>query len=235
MTVTEQRTVVVPAFQPVALDLYRDIHKGIRTELFALTSGAGQLDPTDTAGRVDLAAYVHSVTDFLVRHAEHEDGAVEPVLVSVLPELAAQVEEEHAVLEGRMLSLGALADSTASATSDHRNQVHQLYRELASFTGAYLAHQDVEERVIMPALEAAIGVEAVVGIHVQILSSIPPDEMARGLAIMLPAMNVDDRVEVLGGMRAGAPPEVFAGVWSLAGSVLTASDHAALGTRLGIE
>ncbi len=41
--------------------------------------------------------------------------------------------------------------------------------------------------------------------------------MAASLAIMLPAMNNDDRTELLGGMQAGAPPEVFAGVWSLAG------------------
>jgi hypothetical protein len=47
-------------------------------------------------------------------------------------------------------------------------------------------------------------------------------------------MNIDDRAELLGGMRAGAPPEVFAGVWALAGSVLTPGDHAALGARLGI-
>jgi len=32
----------------------------------------------------------------------------------------------------------------------------------------------------------------------------------------------------------GAPPEVFAGLWGLAGSVLAASDYSALGVRLGI-
>ena len=51
---------------------------------------------------------------------------------------------------------------------------------------------------------------------------------------MLPAMNIDDRAELLGGMRAGAPAEVFDGVWGLAGSVLDPTDLAALATRLGI-
>ena len=44
--------------------------------------------------------------------------------------------------------------------------------------------------------------------------------MAASLAFMLPAMNVDDRAELLGGMRADAPAEVFSGVVSLARSVL---------------
>ncbi len=35
-------------------------------------------------------------------------------------------------------------------------------------------------------------------------------------------------------MQAGAPAEVFAGVWGLVSSVLTPTDHAALAARLGI-
>ena len=59
--------------------------------------------------------------------------------------------------------------------------------------------------------------------------------MARSLAIMLPAMNVDGRAELLGGMRAAAPAEVFEGVWSLAGSVLRPADREALAGRLDLH
>ncbi len=85
----------------------------------------------------------------------------------------------------------------------------------------------------MPALEAAIGVEAAIN-HGAILASIPPEEMAQSLALMLPAMNVDDRAELLGGMQAATPAETFAAVWGLAGSVLDQADHAKLGVRLGL-
>ena len=51
---------------------------------------------------------------------------------------------------------------------------------------------------------------------------------------MLPAMNLDDRAELLGGMRAGAPAEVFQGVWGLAESVLDPRDLAPLAARLGV-
>ena len=59
--------------------------------------------------------------------------------------------------------------------------------------------------------------------------------MAKGLAVMLPAMNIDDRAEMLGGMQHNAPADVFAGVWGLAGSVLPAAEHAELGVRLGLS
>ena len=86
----------------------------------------------------------------------------------------------------------------------------------------------------MPALEGAIGVEAVVAIHQAIIGSIPPEDLASSLAVMLPAMNVDDRSELLGGMRAGAPAEVFEGVWALTGAVLEERDHDAVAARLGL-
>ena len=109
----------------------------------------------------------------------------------------------------------------AEATSESRAQaVHNLYLELAEFTGVYLTHQDVEERNVLPALEKAIGPDAVQNMHTAIVSSIPPDQMVRSLAIMLPAMNIDNRAEMLGGMQAGAPPQIFEGIWGLANSVL---------------
>jgi len=220
--------------QPVAVDLYRDIHKGIRAELFALTLDAGRLDPSDAAGRADLAVQVGTVFDVLVSHAEHEDAAIQPVLEDRLPALAARIASAHATIEARMVELRGVASEVATATGDSRVTLHRLYLELAVFTRDYLAHQDDEERVVMPALEAAVGVERVGELQLQIVTSIPPEEMVQALAFMLPAMNVDDRAELLGGMRAGAPAEAFAGIWSLAGSVLPPADHAALAVRLGI-
>jgi hypothetical protein len=228
----------VPAagFRLAALDLYKDIHKGIRAELFAAVSAAGSLDPTDAFGRADLANHVQSVADVLDSHAAHEDGVIGPALEAHLPDLAALIHADHEELDGRVVGLRDLAATVAVAPAgDERRLTHLLYLELASFTGRYLTHQDREEQVVMPALETAVGVEAVVAMHQAIVGSIPPDEMARSLAFMLPAMNVDDRVEMLAGMREGAPREAFAGVVGLARSVLAPVDSAAALARLGLS
>ena len=125
-------------------------------------------------------------------------------------------------------------DAAAGQGGECRHLVHDLYLDLASFTSAYLAHQDLEERLAMPTLEAGLGVPRVLELHHAILGSIPPDEMAEALSLMIPAINVEDRVEMLGGMQMEAPPEVFAGAWVLAGSVLPADDYELLGRRLGL-
>jgi hypothetical protein len=233
MTVTEPRSTT--DFRVVTVDLYRDVHKGLRAELFAVTGAAGELDPADREGRIELAAHVGSVTSFVSSHAEHEDAVILPVLERELPALAEQITREHAYIEDRVVELDELAAAIVDApAAEQRSIVHHLYVDLAAFTSLFLAHQDGEERVIMPALEDTVGVEAAIAMHGQIVGSIPPDELAQSLAVMLPAMNVDDRTELLGGVKAHAPAEVFAGVWSLATSVLTSADARCVAARLGL-
>lgn len=225
--------VVEPDFSIPAVDLYRDIHKGIRAELFALTATAGSLDPTERDDRAALADHVRSVSGVLQSHAHHEDSVIDPVLAEQFPGLAERARADHEELERRFGRLvdraGAFVDVDAS---DDRRLAHLLHLELAGFTSAYLVHQDLEEREIMPMLERRLGVDAVAGMHAAIVGSIPPDELARSLAFMLPAMNVLDRVEMLSGIRSAAPAPAFEAIVGLASSVLRPDEFAGLAARL---
>jgi hemerythrin HHE cation binding domain-containing protein len=220
-------------FDLVAVDMYRDIHKGIRAELFDLTLAAGRVDPGCRADRAAVAGHVASVGQVLELHAHHEDLHVEPALLAHAPSLADQISTDHHVLEARFNFVNELAQATVDAVvADQRRLMHLLYLELSGFTSAYLAHQQVEERVVMPAIERAIGPQGALGIHVAVVSSIPPEVMARSLAFMLPAMNIDNRTELLTGMKMTAPPEAFDAVMGLASSVLEPADFSALAARL---
>lgn len=233
MTIAEPQT--LKPFTPVVYDIYRNIHKGIRAEMFTVVGTAGSLDPADRQGWSGLASEIDRMVTLLEGHAEHEDDAVLPVLQTHLPDLADKIVDDHLVIDARLHGLRQLAEEAVDTPRvEAATRTHRLYLELASFTGAYLEHQDVEERVVMPALEAAVGVDEVIAIEGRIVANIPPAEMADALSLMIPAMNIDERGGFLGGMRDHAPAEVFAGVWGLAGSVLSPADYAALGTRLGL-
>jgi hypothetical protein len=229
-------TVVDPEVDVVPYDPYRDIHKGIRAEMFRITTRAGSLDPAERCARETLAEDVDRLFDLLVQHAGHEDDFVQPHIERHAPYFAERIAADHEALEARMVDIRGQVGRAASApAAEQRARVHLAYRELASFASAYLAHQDLEERQVMPALAAVMPVEAVIAVDQAIVASIPPEQLAVGLGFMLPAMNIEDRVELLGGMQAGAPPEVFAGVWALTGSLLEPGDHAALARRLGLS
>jgi hypothetical protein len=228
-------TTSLPEVQMVTFDLYRDVHKGIRADLFTITSAAGYIDPSNRDARVGLAGEVSRVVSFLDDHAAHEDQHIEPEVERLLPVVARRIAADHRSFERTGELLVELAMHAVDATAiAQRGCVHRLYLELASFTSTYLAHQDLEERIVMPALERALGVEGDLAIHGAILASIPPEKMMASMQIMLPAMNVDDRTELLGGMAASAPPPAFAAVWSLAQQIVPKPDVATLATRLGL-
>ena len=142
-------TVTPSTYELVAVDTYRDIHKGIRADLFDVTGTAGRIDPSCPGDVADLARHVDQTADFLVVHAGHEDTHLVPVMAELLPELNATIERDHAVLEARLEDLRAWArNAVAAPDGETRCEVQRLYIELASFTSAYLAHQDLEERVV---------------------------------------------------------------------------------------
>jgi hypothetical protein len=216
-----------------AYDFYRFIHKGIRYSLFQTTIAAGAVDPADECARVGVVEQVRAIAHLLDQHAEHENDFVVPALEVHAPELAEVIHVVHPELDRRVEDLRGLAAEVQSTGGTRaRAAVHSLYLELASFTSAYLEHQHFEERECMYALADAMPVEELIAIDEAIVASIPPDEMANGLSVMLPAMNVDDRVELLVGIREGAPLKVFAGVCALAESVLTPEAWKATATRL---
>ena len=210
-------------------NLYKDIHKGLRGELFAVTSLVGSLDPADECGRRSAGERITTLGEILTSHAEHEYHWVGPHVEAHLPELAERVFAEHAAYDTYFADI-----AKAARAAETRLELHEIYLDLASFTGGYLEHLDVEENQILEPLVAALGVEFTIDLHMGLVGSLTPAEMAMTLPLMFTAMNVDDRTALLGGMQANAPAEVFAGVWALCESVIPAAESAKVAARLGI-
>lgn len=228
--------VEVAELDVVVEDLYRDIHKGIRNELFAVTNLAGRVDPGDTEAVAATQGRFRDLVALLISHAEHEDEFVQPLIEKHAPLAGIVIAEAHPRLEANLAALEVLGERVlGAAPSDRRLVAHRFYLGVASFTASFLEHQEFEELEVMPALSKAMSPDELLGLHQAIVGSIPPEDMAYTLPKMLWAMNIDDRFEMLAGMRAGAPAPVFAGVCAMAQSVLDPADYDALATRLGIN
>jgi hypothetical protein len=147
---------------------------------------------------------------------------------------------EH-VDAGTARSIQDAHDWSDAALADLRSRVARLqsgrdaaalYDAVVEFVAGYLTHMNDEEQVVMPALSAAADIEELGQISMQIRMSVPPPEMCTFLRYMLPAMNPDERATTLGGMKTGAPPEIFAMFWGTAERALTERDLAAVEARI---
>jgi hypothetical protein len=223
------------AIDAVVVDVYRDIHKGIRHELFGVTLDAGRVDPGSPEAVTGVASRWANLVNLLVAHADHEETFLQPVIEQFTPVYAEEIAETHARLEGQMAQLELLADRAAESCAEQRRLLtHRFYLGLASFTAAYLEHQEFEEFEVMVMLSQHMAPEELRAIDVAIVASVSPEMMGQALSIMVPAMNIEDQTELFGGMQAGAPAEVFAGAMGLAQTVLEPGRYEALARRLGV-
>jgi hypothetical protein len=219
----------------VSYDIYRNVHKGIRVEMFAVATELGSLDPDDTAACRRFASRFRILELLLTKHAMHEDLHLESAIAEALGDRAAQLAVAHVMLESQVERIGRIVDAALTAAGpDRRAGLHMAYLELAAFVGAYLQHQDDEERIVMRALDAAFPTAALAQLDAAIVASISPEILGQFLAIMLPAMNVLDRCELLAEIRAHAPAEAFAGIWALARQVLNTRDYITVALRLEV-
>jgi hypothetical protein len=201
----------------------------------SFAAAAGAVDPGDAVAVAAVSDRWRTLVHILVTHAEHEDVWMQPAIEEHAPAEAAVIAEVHPKLEAELAALEILADRAASSCpTDRRLLVHRVYLGFASFTAAYVQHQEFEELRVMPVLSQNIPAEQLRALDHALVASIPPDDMALSRAIMLPAMNVEDRVELLGGIRVDAPPEAFAGILGLVRTVLDPADYAAVTRRLGV-
>ena len=134
-----------------------------------------------------------------------------------------------------MAELEILADRAVDSCPEQvRLLTHRLYLGLASFTAAYLQHQEFEEFEVMVMLSQHLTFEELLAVDNAIVASIEPDMMAKSAALMLPAMNIEDQTELFEGARGGVPPEVFQGMLMLAQTVLDPARYDTLARRLGV-
>ncbi len=211
------------------VDLYREVHKGLRSALFQLTVAAGALDAEDSDAVDAFRRRFADVDMMLTTHHGHEDGArLLGLIAEHAPDSVDVVEAAHEQSEAALAILRPMvAALDASSAGD-------VYDAAAQFTAAYLAHMDVEEHRVMPALQQNVDGDTLFAIMMEIRGSVPPPEMCVFLSYMLPAMDIDERTSTLGGMKAGAPPEVFDMFWDTAQSCLVSADFARVAGRIGM-
>jgi hypothetical protein len=220
---------------PIPYDFFREVHKGLRTVLFDLTAAAGRADYTDPAERDAVIDRVHAAIELLHSHHHHEDQFIQPLLERHAPRIAAIVAEGHEEVSADLIDIELTADKLVGAGG--RAVIADglaLYHTLAMFTARYLAHMSLEEGDVMGSLRNVMSTAELFTTDMELRAAVPPPMMLKFAAVMLPAMNVDERTAMLGGIRAGAPAEAFEAVRAVAESTLSLGDYVTVAARLGL-
>ena len=215
-------------------DLYAAVHKGLRAALADALVTMGATDPGDDASWSRAAAKLETTLGMCEKHLHHENVFIETAIAARVARTAPSTGDEHPHHVEHIDALRALS-TTISRTHAARRAplVARLYGELSDFVAENLVHMRREETENNAALWAAYSDDELRAIEHALVSDIPPASMAVFLSWMIPALHHGERVGMLGGMKAGAPPEAFAGVLAIAEDHLDAESFNALRAALG--
>jgi len=205
---------------------YIIVHKGLRAFMTDVLMRWGRLDALDDGEIMEAHEQATALFAQCVSHLKHENEFIHTAIERVRPGFTAQLAREHVQHEVEIKRLQALlGEVMAAPLQDRRALANRFYQELSVFIAENFEHMVVEETENFRALTEAFSEAEVLAIEHAIVASLTPEESMAGLRWMIGSSNAGERAFILGGMKAGAPPEAFAAVMQLAREVLTQRDY----------
>ena len=218
---------------PARFDIYRLIHKGIRGMMAETLLAVGRADWRDEAEAALTLASVGELIDFCADHIEHENTFVHAAMERGMPGSTARIADEHRDHDAAIAALRADLDAVARAPLATRSVfADALYDRLARFVGENFEHMHYEETHNNGVLWSAYDDAQIIAIHDALLASLSPQQHMQSLRWMVPQAAHAERVMLLGGMRAAAPPPAFEAAMAMLKPLLSAADWAKLGAAL---
>ncbi|HEY5272506.1 MAG TPA: hemerythrin domain-containing protein [Acidimicrobiales bacterium] len=221
------------AYSAVPFDLFREVHKGLRFAIFRAIERAGSVDHANEVERGDFVSMVDATVVLLREHHRHEDDFVRPLLLSLDEPLARQVDSGHEEINEYLEQIEVRAAELAGSNGDDAvRRGLELYLLLTRFAALYITHLLLEEGDVMARLRGLVSLRQLFELEMAIRTGISPETMCDFIAVMAPAMNPDERSNMLVGMRDGAPPEIYEQFRAATAASLDPSEYAAVAARI---
>jgi hypothetical protein len=216
-------------------DLYRPIHKALRLLMVDTLTTFGALDPHDEADLSSALEQLDTLLGVCRVHMDHENSHVHTAMEAVSAGASLQAAQEHRQHRREIDDLaGDLRALRSAATSERARLAQQIYRHLARFVADNLKHMAHEERAHNALLWAHYDDDQLRRIEAAIVADTEPATMMSVLRWMLPALNAQERLELVDGMRRQMPEAGFDQVLQLSRAVLSTPAWAVLARQLAV-
>jgi len=194
------------------VDIYVNVHKGIRNLMGRFSFLAGSIDWTDASAVSNLHSEWTDVRKLIHSHQEHEDRFIHPLLDKVSLGSHQSYEEEHRAQLKALADLDVHFNPFMGGSDPETNRTKiglQFYRGLNLFYADLLKHLHQEEVEAERILKSLCLPEELMNTMEKLIGSIPQDEMLLYIDYMFPAMNLSECIALLTNMRTAVPLESF--------------------------
>jgi len=218
------------------IDLYAGIHKGQRSRFFRIAMQAGTLNYDDQKSLNALYDELSAFREEMRLHAALEERFVHPLLSDMVPGGARELEADHRIMHQQFNDLVDHFDGLrAKSDFEKRSELSlEFYRAWNRFISFYFTHINREEEEVQPTLWKLCTNEELATVFSKILGAQKPEELSESVEMMIPAMNLYERADMLLGGKASIPPQAFQALLKIVERVLSTDDWTALKSKIGI-
>ncbi|HYA57580.1 MAG TPA: hemerythrin domain-containing protein [Thermoplasmata archaeon] len=225
-------------------NLFRPIHKGIRSMIYELGLRLGVADFTNVEETNELTVQLqHDLTGsisncilcMLQAHSRHEErdyfAAIEPFDRDVVELMMV----EHRQIASQVLDVSRTCEELRGLT-DLKRRIEvgdRLFLEANDLFAAYLAHLNNEEATLVPVMWERFTDEKLRALRAQFYNSIPLPRFEDWMRWTLPALNLNELEVLLSGMRVEPGPNRFGDAMRVAAETLDPARWNALQERVG--
>jgi hypothetical protein len=214
-------------------DAYLLVHKALRALHADTLVRLGRMDPDDENDTRAVLAQVRQLIGLATEHLRKENAFLHPAMEQRAPGSTLRAADDHSAHSRAFARILAGCDEVENRQGTARAAAAlSLYRRFALFVAEDLVHMNAEETENNAILWATYTDAEIMNIVQRLVASIPPEQMLAFLHWMVPANAPRDRAQLLGGMKAGMPPEHFAGLVASLWPYLPAPDRGKLDAAL---
>ena len=210
-------------------NVFKNIHKGLRTMLFSTQMKWQQTDFTSPEA-ASMVANLETVLYYYDQHAGHEDHFILSKIIQQEPQIAAALEEEHVVDHELSQNLRSLLNHGKDAASNETREAAAaaVFYALNEFIAFNLYHMNKEETILLPLLWKHFSDAEILGMQDNILASINPEILIEESRWMMRSISDTEIQEWLGGVKMSAPDFVYNTFMQMAAEELPAERFIAL-------
>jgi len=227
-------------------NLFRPIHKGIRSMLYELGSRSQTTNFADVADsnrfatrlKHDLQNSLSNCILCLLRtHSTHEEKDIFSRIRAHDPDVVDLMMQEHAEVARRIWTVSKTCDEVLTLESSTRrievgDRLNQETNELFAF---YLAHLNNEEATLVPIMWERFTDPELRAMRAEFYNSLPLSLFETWMRWTLPSLNQQELVVLFGGLKGDPETARFDDWVRLAHETLGPDGWLALRDRVGVE
>lgn len=212
-------------------NLFRPVHKGLRSMIFTLGLRLGTTDFSNVAESNEVAKQLkqdltnslsNCILCLLQTHSTHEEKDFFSAIRPLDEEPVRMMTGEHAVILRRTYGVAKQCDELLG-TADPLRRIElgdKLVADANDLFTYYLAHLNNEEAVLVPVMWEHFTDAQLRALRAQFYNTIPLSLFETWMRWTLPALNINELVVLLSGMKIDPAPNRFADALRLAKETL---------------